>query len=170
MARQRFVGGAAVPEPLTPLPPAPDTAHMLPGPDEIVYRRARVLTLWLRRMTQWDIAKALGVDQATISRDLAVIREQWRGKNGIPESLNRAEEVSEALAQLLHAETAPWEDYHRCNILTHPGARARFLLTAVAIRQQRINLLQDMNLLERAAGQGGLAISRTVMRGIQYRS
>lgn len=45
---------------------------------EIDKRRERVATLYLRGIPQWKISVELKVDQATVSRDIAAIRKQWR--------------------------------------------------------------------------------------------
>src|SRR3990172_478112 len=45
---------------------------------ELAKRRVQVAALYHARKTQEEIADALGVDQAQISRDLAALRETWK--------------------------------------------------------------------------------------------
>jgi hypothetical protein len=50
-----------------------------PNQDHIAMleRRKKVAARYLRGATQWEIARAFEVDQATISRDLRAIQEDW---------------------------------------------------------------------------------------------
>ena len=45
---------------------------------QLEQRRARVAALYLQGFHQWEIGAQVGVDAATICRDLKAIREQWR--------------------------------------------------------------------------------------------
>lgn len=45
---------------------------------KIAERRKKVSQLYLRHQTQAEIGRVLGVDQKTISNDLAALREQWK--------------------------------------------------------------------------------------------
>ena len=40
-------------------------------------RRARVAKLYLSNVSQWEITVQLGVNQGTVSRDLAAIQDEW---------------------------------------------------------------------------------------------
>jgi len=53
---------------------------MTPKDIEIAQRRAEVAALYLSRKTQVEIAAELGVDQATISRDLTALQALWRSE------------------------------------------------------------------------------------------
>lgn len=44
----------------------------------IAQRRAKVADLYLRKLTQWEIAERLNVDQSTVSLDIKAIKEGWR--------------------------------------------------------------------------------------------
>lgn len=44
---------------------------------ELSKRRKEVATLYLRGVTQWEIAEQMDVNQATISRDLKALQEEW---------------------------------------------------------------------------------------------
>jgi ECF sigma factor len=72
-------------------------------------RRADVARRYCHGMTQVEIARALGVNQATVSRDLAAIRAQWRQ--------TMAEEFDslrcEQLPKIDLAERAAWEGWER---------------------------------------------------------
>lgn len=45
---------------------------------EIEARRRKVARLYARKLHQEEIAQLLGVDQSTVSRDIAAIEEEWR--------------------------------------------------------------------------------------------
>lgn len=47
---------------------------------ELETRRRDVARLYNRRFTQEQIAEALGVNQSTVSRDIAVLLERWQGQ------------------------------------------------------------------------------------------
>ena len=48
---------------------------------KIEERRRKVLQLYLRHQTQAEIGRVLGVDQKTISNDIAAIRAGWKEAN-----------------------------------------------------------------------------------------
>src|SRR5262249_3608577 len=43
----------------------------------LLARRQKVAARYVRGQTQWEIARAFELDQSTISRDLAAIRDEW---------------------------------------------------------------------------------------------
>lgn len=51
--------------------------HLTPKREELAERRRKVAVLRLQHWTENEIAAELGVSQPTISRDLAVIRDEW---------------------------------------------------------------------------------------------
>jgi hypothetical protein len=57
---------------------APNPRSFARKRQEMVARRQRVAELWRNRQNQTDIARALGVDQSTISRDIKAIMREWR--------------------------------------------------------------------------------------------
>jgi DNA-directed RNA polymerase specialized sigma subunit len=46
--------------------------------DEVAKRQARVLAMYTKRLTQGEIAEALGVNQSTVSRDLKQLRKRLK--------------------------------------------------------------------------------------------
>jgi DNA-binding Lrp family transcriptional regulator len=46
--------------------------------DEVAKRHAKVLAMYTKRMTQGEIAEALGVNQSTVSRDLKQLRKRMK--------------------------------------------------------------------------------------------
>ena len=52
-------------------------AEISPTKLALCERRARVVKLYLSNMSQWEIAVQLGVNQGTVSRDLAAIQQDW---------------------------------------------------------------------------------------------
>lgn len=46
--------------------------------DEVAKRQARVIAMYTKRLTQGEIAEALGVNQSTVSRDLKQLRKRMK--------------------------------------------------------------------------------------------
>jgi hypothetical protein len=136
-----------------------------PAVDPREARRRSVLTLRLRRMSEVQIARVLGVNQATISRDIQWIRTHWGDVFGQAPSLKPEEEIGEAVAIYEDAEQAALLEYHALAQTTAPiptKSRARMLCleTAMRARERRIDLLQDLGFLERKLGSVSLTIAR----------
>ena len=68
---------------------------------EIAERRRLVASLYLRHVHQADIARELGVDQATVSRDITALKEDWRAQ-ALSDVQDR---VRRELAELDHLES-----------------------------------------------------------------
>jgi DNA-binding transcriptional regulator LsrR (DeoR family) len=62
---------------------------------EIEARRRKVARLYARKITQTEIAQSLGVDQATVSRDVQAIEAQWRREAQAEVGAIRAQELAE---------------------------------------------------------------------------
>lgn len=76
-----------------------------PKQTEIILRRERVSRLYLARKSQWDIAVELGVDQATVSRDIAALQKQWKEA-----SLTALDELkAQELARIDRLELEYWQ-------------------------------------------------------------
>lgn len=77
--------------------------------DEMTYteRRMEVATLYLEGWRQSDLAERFGVNQSTISRDLAAIRQQWLESTLIDFNEAKARE----LARIDKLEREYWEQY-----------------------------------------------------------
>lgn len=75
---------------------------------DLTSRRQQVVELYLQGYRQWQIAQRTGTDQATVSRDIKHIREEWmkRAVGDYNELLNR--EI-EAIAQLQVTYQQAWE-------------------------------------------------------------
>lgn len=58
---------------------------------EIVERRRRVSELYLGHVDQHEIARQLGVNQSTISRDIAALKQRWASEavSNLQERINR---------------------------------------------------------------------------------
>jgi hypothetical protein len=58
---------------------------------KVAERRTQVVALRLQRKTQREIAAAVGVNQATVARDLQVMHADWveQGKDDLKRYLNR---------------------------------------------------------------------------------
>lgn len=72
-------------------------------------RRRRVAALYLRGDSQYEIARAVGVNQGTISRDLEAVRAEWLAAAVRDFDARRAEE----LARLDALETEAWAAWER---------------------------------------------------------
>ena len=152
-----------------------------PTKSELEWRRERVLSLRLRRMTEAAIAAIVQVSEATISRDLEWIAQNWRDRYGLLPQADPAEVIGETLAL--------WQDGEKLALLEHSriadecsrhetidvecddchktkkvvvnrridpifAAKQRMacLATAMNAREKQIHLLQDLGVLERALG------------------
>lgn len=82
-----------------------------PGSDDtiVLARRRRVAKAYLRGKTQHEIAKAEGISQPMISKDLEVVREWWR------ESAVQAisEWKAKELARIDHIEEECWIEWEK---------------------------------------------------------
>lgn len=70
----------------------------------ILERRKNVAQRYVRGQTQWEIARAFEVDQATISRDLAAIQAEWLSQAVLDVGTVRARE----LARIDEVERQAW--------------------------------------------------------------
>lgn len=131
--------------------------------DELEGRRVKVTTLRLRGLTQEAMAQALGVDQSTISRDIAWIRNHRRELFGDHSTFDSAQEIGEAVALFADVEMSALRDFSR---LKPDQSRARIacLRTAMMARQMRVNLLRDLGFLDRPIGNVGMAIRTDAVR------
>ncbi len=79
---------------------------------EMENRRQRVSELYLRGSYQADIAVELGVDQATISRDLAELRKEW-----LERSINHIDQKKAIeLAKLDRLEVTYWDAWEHSKL------------------------------------------------------
>jgi hypothetical protein len=75
---------------------------------KIIDRRQRVAALYLRGRTQTSIAEELGCDQATVSRDLASLRGEW--KESALRDFDEAKALELARVDALESEAwSAWE-------------------------------------------------------------
>jgi len=72
-------------------------------------RRKHVAELYLRGQTQWQIAHAMDVNQAQISRDLKVIRREWLNSAVQDFDARKAQE----LAKIDAVEAEAWAAWRR---------------------------------------------------------
>lgn len=83
--------------------------------------RRRVAALYLQGRYQADIAAELGVDQSTVSRDLAAIRKEWRASSVRDFDEARAQE----LAKIDELEREAWAAWERSKQETRTVTRRR---------------------------------------------
>jgi hypothetical protein len=76
---------------------------------KLAERRAKVAALYLEGQPQAEIARRLKVNQSTISRDLAVCRQEWRA--GMLRDFD--ERQAEELAKLDRLEAEAWAAWQR---------------------------------------------------------
>jgi hypothetical protein len=81
------------------------------SPEEtaIQERRRTVASLYLRNSTQWEIARKVGCDQKTVSRDLAALRVEWKASAAQDFSERQAQE----LAKIDRLERVAWKGWQR---------------------------------------------------------
>jgi hypothetical protein len=94
-----------------------------------VERRARVAALYLEGCTQTEISRIVGVNQATVSRDLALARREWR-TNVLRDFTERQ---AEELAKLALLEAEAWSAWERSkrSVETLTSARGRPMQAAI---------------------------------------
>lgn len=72
-------------------------------------RRDRINTLYLQGVSQMEIARQVGVNQATVSRDLTFLRKLWMTRSVEAIGQRKAEE----LARIDHLELTYWDAWER---------------------------------------------------------
>jgi hypothetical protein len=72
-------------------------------------RRKRAASLYLQGLPQWQIARDLGIAQGTVSKDLAIIREEWKASALTDFDEKKARE----LAKIDHIEEVAWAAWER---------------------------------------------------------
>jgi len=128
---------------------------------ELEDRRLQVLTLRLRKYSQSQIGKVLGVDQSTVSRDLAWIAEHRKALFGSPSKLDVENEIGEAYDFYADVESKALRGFAKA---TDAKAQNAYLRTAILARGQRMGLLQDLGLVERQIGTFGVTLRADVLR------
>jgi DNA-binding transcriptional ArsR family regulator len=124
----------------------------------IAERRKKVSQLYLRHQNQYEIARALGVSQQTVSLDIAALREAWKAE-GVTnfdqvkerEAVELDEMEAEAAIQFSRRQNWEWFD-RRIKVKER---RARMLgLDAPVKTDSNVNVrtLSDEELIERAKG------------------
>lgn len=78
----------------------------------IEHRRAKVAHLYGRCVTPAEIAEQLGVSRSTVSKDLNVIREEWRRQ--LASSVE--ERLGDEIARLDAIEREAWEQWDRSKL------------------------------------------------------
>jgi DNA-binding transcriptional ArsR family regulator len=76
---------------------------------KIAQRRAKVAEMYLKGRFQWEIADSLGIDQATVSRDLKALQKEW--KESAVRDFDEAKE--QELARVDNLERTYWESWER---------------------------------------------------------
>lgn len=129
---------------------------------ELEARRLRVVELrLLRKYSQQQIATVLGVDQATISRDIAWIAQHRKELFGSPAKLEVESEIGEAYDFYCDVEAKALRGFHKAE---DAKGQNTYLRTAILARGQRINLLQDLGFIDRQLGQIGLTLRADAVR------
>jgi transposase-like protein len=115
-------------------------------------RQRKVAALYLRRVSQSEIAKQLGVNQATISRDLQVLYKLWRAEAASMIDEHQARE----LAELDQMEQDAAIQYSQTK-------RRDWLDTRLKIKERRAKLLGlDINKVQHTGEGGGPVVIRVV--------
>lgn len=127
---------------------------------ELEDRRLQVLTLRLRKYSQSQIGKVLGVDQSTVSRDLAWIEAHRKTLFGQPAKIDIEHEIGEAYDFYCDVE---WKAL-RAASKGDAKAQNAYLRTAILARGQRMALLQDLGMIDRQLGTMGLTFRADAVR------
>jgi transcriptional regulator with XRE-family HTH domain len=120
---------------------------------EVSKRRATVAKLWTRRLTQEEIAAAVGVDQSTVSRDVKALVAAWREEALGDVTDLRARELADLDAMEREAAMAASAD-------VSPQELARLLEVRLRIKDRRSRLLGlDAPQRQEVAWNEGVAIT-----------
>lgn len=101
---------------------------------EVSRRRATVAKLWTRRLTQEEIASAVGVDQSTVSRDIKMLVANWRKEALGDLTAARARELADLDGMEREAAVA-------ASANVSPQALARLLEVRLRVKERRARLL-----------------------------
>lgn len=101
---------------------------------EVSKRRATVAKLWTRRLTQEEIAAAVGVDQSTVSRDVKALVAVWRKEALGDVTATRARELADLDAMEREAAVA-------ASAKVSPQELARLLEVRLRVKDRRARLL-----------------------------
>ena len=101
---------------------------------EVSARRVTVAKLWTRRLTQEEIAAAVGVNQSTISRDVKVLVAAWREKALGDVTDARARDLADLDAMEREAAMA-------ASGSVSPQELARLLEVRLRVKERRSRLL-----------------------------
>jgi len=115
---------------------------------ELEDRRLQALRLRARRLSEQQIADALGVSRPTISRDLAYARSHWSDLFGARPAFDAAEFIGESLSTYQDLEATALRDSSKSVLSIRERHTA--LRTALMARQAAVNLVWDLGLLRRA--------------------
>lgn len=113
---------------------------------EVVKRQEEVASLYLRQMSQQEIAEALGVSQQTISNDLAAIKRRWQQQATIKIESAKAAEI----ARINLMESQYWKawDASRGNKETTKSKRTDATETKAEVQVERESQTGDPRYLE----------------------
>jgi DNA-binding CsgD family transcriptional regulator len=108
---------------------------------ELEERRREVVRLRARRMSELQIARALGVSASTVSRDLGWVRSNWQEMFGPNPHFDVAVFIGESLALFAEIEATALLDSEQPDI----GVRNRMACyrTAMQARERSVALIQD---------------------------
>jgi predicted transcriptional regulator len=101
---------------------------------EVSKRRATVAKLWTRRLTQEEIAAAVGVTRSTVSRDIKVLVAAWREEAVGDVTAMRARELADLDAMEREAAMA-------ASAKVSPQELARLLEVRLRVKDRRARLL-----------------------------
>ena len=102
---------------------------------QLAHDRLEISRLYLRGLTQADIAARTGVSQPQISYDLRIVRQDWRD-SALKEW---GERLAEEAARLDLVERENWEAWHRSKEGGRDG-NSRFLNGVLSCVAQRVRL------------------------------
>jgi predicted transcriptional regulator len=117
---------------------------------ELEERRAQVMRLRHRRLSEAAIARALGVSASTVSRDLAHIRAHSQESFGPNPTFDASIFIGESLARYEDIESAAMHDSAKAGITLKE--RMRCFQVAMVARNHQVSLLLDTGVIARSLG------------------
>lgn len=114
-------------------------------------RRRLVMRLRARRLSEGQIARAINMSVATVSRDINWLRDQWRELyGGDTATFDSAAFIGESLSAITEVEAIAWTDAHRAGIPLRD--KMTCLALVLAARRDAKSFVQDLGLVERSLG------------------
>lgn len=128
-----------------------------PSAEATKERRMEVFRLKMRGLTNSAISRELGVNRNTIVRDSKWVQAHLRE---LAVSADKFEEIGKVMAKLEEVEK---EAFFLCNETENVHAKNNFLMTAINAMKERVKIMMDSGIIDRAAVDVNMSVDYTKM-------